>query len=1408
MAATIRLLILEDEPLDAELEIATLEEVGYVCQWKRVETRAEFLACLDTPDYDIILADYNLPTFDGLAALHLFLEHDLDLPFIFVSGTMGEETAIESLKAGATDYVLKERLARLGPAVKRALHEREDRRQRKQAEEALQKSQQLLNAIVDHSPAAIQVKDLQGRYLLVNSQIETIFDLQRHEIIDKTPHDILAPEIAASFLANDQAALQARSAVRTEEIVPFPDGMHTFVALKFPLMDDTGEPYAVAGVSTDITERKRVEESLRRERDLTSRIAETSPVGIVMVNREGQVTFANPRAEHILGLAKDAITQRAYNDPEWRITAYDGSPFPDEQLPFQQVTATGQPVYDVRHAIEWPDGHRVLLSINAAPLLDETGQVDSMVATVHDVTEQVQAEETLQESERRFRNIIESTPLGMHMYRLEPDGRLIFTGANPAADRILGIDNSQFVEKTIEEAFPGLTETEVPEAYRRVASTGQSWKTDQITYEEGQISGAFEVYAFQTSPGNMAAAFLDITDRKRAEEALRESEERFRALVQNSSDIIVVMESAGSVRYVSSAVERILGYSADRFLTDDPFDYVHPDDVQMVQEKLAQAIQTPSTPISAEFRLKHRDGSWVSIEMITNSLLDKPEVRGIVINTRDITKRKRAEEALRENEELLDSILTASAVGIAYARDREIIWANDAMAKLFGFTEEGQYVGKDTKMLYASEEEYGRIGEIAYEQQRSGKVIEFDAEFRRQDGSLFDGHVKINTLDPLSPRRGIIVSIIDITKRKRAEEAVKKSQESLTRTQSIAHLGGWEWDLVAQETTWSDENYRISGYEPGDWEPTFEKFMETVHPDDRDMIMQKLSDIQEGKITHDTYEYRIVLPDGTERWLEGHLDVIFGDAGQPAVLAGTNLDITERKRNEKERERLLAEIQEQAQRVQQIIDTVPEGVILLDTDSRIILANPLGREDLTILADTLVGGILTRLGDRQLPKVLTSPPQGLWHEVTAKERVFQVIARPIEIGPIPRGWVLVIHEVTQQREIEQRIQQQERLAAVGQLAAGIAHDFNNIMAVISLYAGMSLRTADLPTKFCDRLETIDQQARRASDLIQQILDFSRRAVLERQPMELMAFLKEQVKLLERTLPENIRVDMEIGEDEYIVNADPTRVQQAIMNLATNARDAMPEGGQLRINLAKIQITERKDAPLPDMEPGEWVCVTVADTGTGISPDVLPHIYDPFFTTKPVGLGTGLGLSQVYGIVKQHEGHIDVTTQEGEGTTFVLYLPAIAPQRPKPSHYETEMLIQGQGQTILVVEDDNATRAALTDSLELLDYRVLETTNGQEALSILEQYASRSPTDPEPEIELVLSDVVMPGMGGRALFHALKERNLTVKVVLLTGHPLDEGELEGLRSQGLGGWLLKPLSIERLSQVVAEALEQE
>ncbi|MEE8391814.1 MAG: ATP-binding protein [Anaerolineae bacterium] len=513
-------------------------------------------------------------------------------------------------------------------------------------------------------------------------------------------------------------------------------------------------------------------------------------------------------------------------------------------------------------------------------------------------------------------------------------------------------------------------------------------------------------------------------------------------------------------------------------------------------------------------------------------------------------------------------------------------------------------------------------------------------------------------------------------------------------------------------------------------------------------------------------------------------------------------DITERKQAEEERERLLAQIQEQARQVQQIIVTVPEGVFLLDADGRVVLANPVAEQILLLLSDAKVGDTLTRLGDRPLAELLTSPPQGLWHEVKADERTFEVIARPMENGPEPEDWVLVINDVTREREIQQRIQQQERLAAVGQLAAGIAHDFNNVMATIVLYAQMTARTEGLSATIRERMATINQQAQHATKLTQQILDFARRAVLERRPMDLLLLLKEQVELLERTVPESIGIKLDYGSDDYTVHADPTRMQQMVMNLAVNARDAMPEGGSLRIGLERIRIEGRKAAPLPEMEPGEWVQVTVSDTGIGIPPDVLPRIYEPFFTTR-APLGSGLGLAQVHGIVAQHEGYIDVKTQLGQGTTFIIYLPALLVHQPETPTRPAARLAKGEGQTILVVEDNAATRQALAESLELLDYQVLEASNGQQALTIFEQHTDKASHD-AGQIALVLSDVVMPGMGGIALFHTLREKCPRVQMVLLTGHPMED-ELENLRAQGLSGWLLKPPSLEQLAEVVARAL---
>jgi CheY-like chemotaxis protein len=263
----------------------------------------------------------------------------------------------------------------------------------------------------------------------------------------------------------------------------------------------------------------------------------------------------------------------------------------------------------------------------------------------------------------------------------------------------------------------------------------------------------------------------------------------------------------------------------------------------------------------------------------------------------------------------------------------------------------------------------------------------------------------------------------------------------------------------------------------------------------------------------------------------------------------------------------------------------------------------------------------------------------------------------------------------------------------------------------------------------------------------------------------------------------------------MIQADPTRIQQMLMNLAVNARDAMPDGGILHITLNHLRFFTINDLPLPDMHVGDWIHLTVADSGTGIPEDIQTRIFQPFFTTKAPGQGTGLGLSQVHGIVGIHEGHIDFETTLGKGTTFIIYLPVhVAETSTNSIALNATTLHQGQKQLILVVEDEQIVRTALVESLEMLNYKTIEASNGRQALAILDKQPS--------DIALILSDVVMPGMGGIALFHALQDKHIDIPIVLLSGHPL-ENTVENL--DGLAGRLAKPPELESLGELLAEIL---
>ncbi len=391
-----------------------------------------------------------------------------------------------------------------------------------------------------------------------------------------------------------------------------------------------------------------------------------------------------------------------------------------------------------------------------------------------------------------------------------------------------------------------------------------------------------------------------------------------------------------------------------------------------------------------------------------------------------------------------------------------------------------------------------------------------------------------------------------------------------------------------------------------------------------------------------------------------------------------------------------------------------------------------------------------------------------------------------------------VMDVTERRQAQERLRHQEKMAAIGQLASGVAHNFNNTLQTIIGFAELLVNShQNLPLDVRDGLQHINQQSQSAAQLVRRLLDFSRRSMSEQQPLALAPFLQELLKLLERTIPENIQLRLEHASDQYWIKADPIQLEQALLNLAVNARDAMPDGGMLHINLIWQQVGQEESPPVPQMSPGEWIAIRVSDTGEGIPEHIIPHLFEPFFTTKSSDEGTGLGLSQAYGIVRRHKGYLDVTSQVGIGTAFTLYLPAL------PSSEEIlpdlEDMPHGQGETILLVEDESAVLETVQVILKHLNYQVLTASNGRKALKLYDQHSD--------EIGLVLTDVIMPGMSGLDLAQVLWEREPALKVVIMTGYLL-ETETEELSGQGIVGHLQKPLSIGQLAETINYLLKHD
>jgi two-component system, cell cycle sensor histidine kinase and response regulator CckA len=393
-----------------------------------------------------------------------------------------------------------------------------------------------------------------------------------------------------------------------------------------------------------------------------------------------------------------------------------------------------------------------------------------------------------------------------------------------------------------------------------------------------------------------------------------------------------------------------------------------------------------------------------------------------------------------------------------------------------------------------------------------------------------------------------------------------------------------------------------------------------------------------------------------------------------------------------------------------------------------------------------------------------------------------------------------VQDTTDQLNLEAQLRQSQKMESIGQLAAGVAHDFNNMLTVIQGHAGILMARPNLPPEHYDSAQAVYFASERAASLTRQLLMFSRKNVMQRKLLDLREVISNMTKMLKRLLGETITLEFNPPEDLPLIHGDPGMMEQVIMNLAVNARDAMPGGGKLLITVNPVEIADAYVQIHPEARPGDFVCLRVTDTGVGMDTTIINRIFEPFFTTKEVGKGTGLGLATVYGIVKQHEGWIEVASQVGQGSTFNLFFPA-SDQAAQTGKSGTEPIafVRGGTETVLVVEDEPVLRDMAHVILEELGYHIFDAATGQEALAVWEKH--------QGAIDLLLADVVMPGgMSGVELAEKLLASKPTLKVIFNSGYTVDEMN-EAFLAKINARFLQKPYARTTLGRAIRQALDE-
>jgi PAS domain S-box-containing protein len=907
--------------------------------------------------------------------------------------------------------------------------------------------------------------------------------------------------------------------------------------------------------------------------------------------------------------------------------------------------------------------------------------------------------------------------------------------------------------------------------------------------------------------------------RRKSGQPERSAELPYRAIFEASVAGIAIEDSDGKIIETNRALQQMLGFDADELRNMTRRDFTHAGDHTGFTDRHDRPAPGMSGPHQVEQRFVRKDGRIISGRLTLTWISDAAcQPTHTLVMIEDMTERRRAEEEHLRYASVVefsgDSIISVTFDGVIFS------W-NPAGERIFGYSAR-EANGRAVSLILPPEQEEA-FQTILEKIKRGERIDNFETAWSRKNGSRV--HVSVSA-SPIKDASGRVLgaSFIsrDIHDRKRAEirsAAFSTLGERLSSAATAPDAAGILAGVADQLIGWDACNLLLCSPDLNSFDTIF----------NMDLIDGRRCSIPPRSV-NDTPSPRMrqVLEKGAQLILREKAEFsgppahAFGnqsrasaslmyvpirnkskivgifsihsyafnaytqhDLGTLQALADHGGGAFERIRAESENQKLAAFAQHN-----------PNPVLELAADGSVTYFNRAALEMARSLGKLHPAEFLPPETAAIVKDCLASGESKLRHQTTMQRRVLSW-----SFYPIPAGGVVHCYagDITDRLHLEAVVRQSQKLDSVGQLAGGIAHDFNNILTVILGHTALLTLPPNLPPATIESAQQISFAAERAANLTRQLLTFSRRQIMQPKKLDLNEVVNQMTKMLRRLLGEDITLQVNYAPGLPLIEADPGMMEQILMNLSINARDAMPKGGRLFINTSMVTIDKAAAESIPKAAPGKYVCLVVKDTGAGIAPEILPHIFEPFFTTKDVGKGTGLGLATVYGIVDQHHGWITVDSKVDEGSDFKIYLPVAGGEGADTEITAPEAGIRGGTETILVVEDEIPLRVLVRSILERLGYHVLEAPTGVAALGTWHHQ--------KDQIQLLLTDMIMPhGMSGRDLAKRLLADKPELKVIYTSGYSHAVMEADVVLQEGLN-FLQKPYHPRKLAAAVRDCLDR-